>query len=63
MKLFKRKDKPMPKQEEIVFHEPSPIWLKMREEAKNRTPEEREEMERKLLERIDQLGERNKNKT
>ena len=53
----------MPKQEEIVFHEPSPIWLKMREEAKNRTPEEREEMERKLLDRIDQLGERNKNKT
>ena len=59
MKLFKRKEKPMTKQEEtIVFHEPRPIWLAMREEAKNRTPEEQEEMVRKAEERLKELSKR-----
>ena len=60
MKLFKRKERPM--QEEtntgITFHEPSPIWLKMREEAKNRTPEEQEEMVRQAEERLKELTKR-----
>lgn len=48
----------MQKQEEIVFHEPSPIWLAMREEAKNRTPEEQEEMVRKAEEMLKELSKR-----